>query len=100
MSQLGQTQSLARAIMAALPSTADIGQGISCVRFVTQTLTLYSMTSLARSRIDVGNSMFNALAVLRLTANSNLIGNSIGRSAGLAPTTERNAASAIGMVRL
>jgi hypothetical protein len=45
----------------------------------------YSITSLARSRIEVGSSMPIALAVLRLTTNSNLVGNSTGKSAGLAP---------------
>src|SRR4051812_6721169 len=56
-----------------------------CRDVPTTTSLAYSMTSLARSRIEVGNSMPRAFAVLRLTASSNLVGNSIGRSAGLAP---------------
>ena len=45
----------------------------------------YSITASARSKIEVGNSMPTAFAVLRLTTNSNLLGCSTGRSAGLAP---------------
>jgi hypothetical protein len=58
------------------------------------TLTLYSLpvsrryhriTSSARSKIDSGMVRPRALAVLRLTTSSNLVGCSIGRSPGLAP---------------
>ena len=45
----------------------------------------YSITSSARSRSEGGIVSPSALAVLRLTTNSNLVGCSIGRSAGLAP---------------
>src|SRR5262245_474601 len=45
----------------------------------------HSITSSARSRIDVGTSMPSALAVLRLTAMSNFVGCSTGNSAGLSP---------------
>jgi hypothetical protein len=45
----------------------------------------YSMTSSARRRIDVGNSMPIAFAVLRLIAVSKLVTCSTGRSAGFAP---------------
>src|SRR5215472_1918940 len=45
----------------------------------------HSITSSARSRIDVGNSMPIALAVLLLTTSSNLVGNSTGRSAAGVP---------------
>src|SRR5579864_9392410 len=45
----------------------------------------YSITSSARSRIDVERSTPIAFAVLRLTANSNLVACSTGRSAGFAP---------------
>jgi hypothetical protein len=41
---------------------------------------LYLITSSARSRIDSGIVMPSALAVLRLTTSSNLVGCSIGRS--------------------
>src|SRR5262249_48937538 len=44
-----------------------------------------SITSSARSRTDVGNSIPIAFAVLRLTTSSNLVGCSIGRSAGFVP---------------
>jgi hypothetical protein len=45
---------------------------------------LYSITSSARSRIEVGNSIPIALAILRLRTNWNFDARSIGRSAGLA----------------
>ena len=45
----------------------------------------HRITSSARSRIDSGIVMPSALAVLRLTTSSNLVGCSIGRSPGLAP---------------
>jgi hypothetical protein len=45
----------------------------------------YSITSSARSRIAVGNSIPIALAVLRLMTSSNLVGSSTGKSAGFAP---------------
>src|SRR4051812_3789134 len=45
----------------------------------------YSITSSARSRIDVGSVTPSALAVLRFTANSKLAVCSTGRSAGRAP---------------
>jgi hypothetical protein len=38
------------------------------------------LTSSARSRIDVGNSIPIALAVLRLTTSSNFVGCCTGRS--------------------
>jgi Right handed beta helix region len=43
------------------------------------------MTSSARARIDCGIVSPRALAVLRLTTNSNVVGCSIGRSEGFAP---------------
>src|SRR5262249_5578214 len=46
---------------------------------------LHSITSSARARIPGGNVSPIALAVLRLTASSNLTGCSTGRSAGLVP---------------
>src|SRR5262249_11984039 len=45
----------------------------------------HSITSSARARIPGGNVSPIALAVLRLTARSNLTGCSTGRSAGLVP---------------
>src|SRR5690349_2866135 len=45
----------------------------------------HRITSSARTRIDSGIVMPRALAVFRLTINSNFVGCSIGRSAGLAP---------------
>jgi hypothetical protein len=45
----------------------------------------YSITSSARSRMDSGTVRLSALADLRLITNRNLVGCSIGRSAGLAP---------------
>src|SRR5437667_10574774 len=45
----------------------------------------HSITSSARARIAGGIVRPSAPAVLRLTARSNLVGGSTGRSAGLAP---------------
>src|SRR5262249_55266741 len=45
----------------------------------------HSITSSARSRIDVGMSIPMARAILRLTMVVNLVARSTGRSAGLAP---------------
>jgi len=45
----------------------------------------YSITSSARSRIDVGTDTPIALAVFRLRANSKLVGCSTGKSDGFAP---------------
>ena len=46
---------------------------------------IYSITSSAAKRMPFGIVMPSALAVLRLTTNSNLVGCSIGSSAGFAP---------------
>ena len=45
----------------------------------------YSITSSARDRIDGGMVRPSAFAVLRLMTNSNVVGCTTGRSAGLAP---------------
>src|SRR5258707_11779429 len=45
----------------------------------------HSITSSARSRIDVGSVTPIALAVFRLSANSKFVACSTGRSAGCAP---------------
>src|SRR5258706_3589182 len=46
---------------------------------------IHSITSSARSRIDVGSVTPIALAVFRLSANSKFVACSTGRSAGCAP---------------
>src|SRR6516164_1652082 len=46
---------------------------------------LHSITSSARSRIDVGNAIPNLFAVLRLMIRSNFVGSSAGTSAGFEP---------------
>jgi hypothetical protein len=46
---------------------------------------VYSITSSARTRTDDGISNPSALAALLLTISSSLVGNSTGRSPGLAP---------------
>src|SRR5262249_51736717 len=51
---------------------------------------LHSITSSARSRIEVEISIPIALAVLKLTTSSNLVGCSIGRSVGFAPFAIRS----------
>jgi hypothetical protein len=50
----------------------------------------YSITSSARVRRDAGISRPSDFAVLRLMASRNLVGCSIGRSAGLAPLRIRS----------
>ena len=52
--------------------------------------TRYSMTSVARSIIDGGMASPSALAVLRFTTISNLVGNCTGRSPGFAPRRMRS----------
>ena len=46
---------------------------------------IYSITSSARSKTDVGSVMPKAFAVLRLTTSSKIVPCSIGSSEGLAP---------------
>ena len=50
----------------------------------------YSMTSSARSKIDCGTVRPSALAVLRFTTISNLVGNCTGRSPGFSPRRMRS----------
>jgi hypothetical protein len=50
----------------------------------------HSITSSARNKIEVGKVTSIALAVLRLTTISNLVGGSIGRSLGFAPLAIRS----------
>src|SRR5262245_22916687 len=45
----------------------------------------HSITSSARSRIGVGNTIPSLFAVLRLITSSNFVGNSAGTSAGFEP---------------
>src|SRR5262245_6281779 len=45
----------------------------------------HSITSSARTRIAVGNTIPKLFAALRLMISSNFVGNSAGSSAGLAP---------------
>ena len=49
----------------------------------------YSITSSARSRIDRGTVSPSAVAVLRFTTISNLVGSCTGRSPGFAPRRMR-----------
>ena len=48
-------------------------------------LHFYSITSSTRASTEGGTVRPRALAVLRFTTNSNLVGRSTGRSAGFAP---------------
>src|SRR5206468_4035194 len=50
-----------------------------------QLTAVHSMTSSARARIDSGTVRPSALAVLRLTTSSNVVGCWTGRSAGFSP---------------
>ncbi len=50
----------------------------------------YSITLSARSKIDGGIVIGSAFAVLRFTTNSDLVGCSIGSSAGFAPLAIRS----------
>jgi hypothetical protein len=52
---------------------------------------VYSITSSARSRIDGGIARPSAVAVLRFTTISNLVGNCTGRSPGFSPRRMRSA---------
>ena len=54
----------------------------------------HSITSSARARRVGGIVTPRALAVFRLTTNSNVVGCSIGKSAGLAPRATRSTISA------
>ena len=59
-----------------LPDSCAAANGISH---------LYSITSVARTRIEGGTVRPSALAVFMLMISSNLVGCSTGRSAGLVP---------------
>jgi hypothetical protein len=70
--------------MSALPPKADISGCGWHVRFVPNSghCDTHSITSSARESSIDGTVSPSALAVLRLTTNSNLVVRSIGRSAG------------------
>src|SRR5215469_6081895 len=78
--------------MSALPPKADIETQSRDVGFVPKADILrcskerrYSITTSARDSSDCGTDRPSAFAVLRLMMNSNLVGNSTGRSAAFAP---------------
>jgi hypothetical protein len=92
MGQIGARHSRGVRGTSALPPiltvTADIPDrqlGANSGREQMQQHRDYSITSSARSRIDVGTSMPMVRAVLRLTIVVNFIARSTGRSAGFAP---------------
>jgi hypothetical protein len=83
-------------ILSALPLKPDIGWRGWHVRKVPITdicsaanRISYSITSSAIASSVFGMAMPNALAVLRLTTNSNLVGCTTGRSAGFSPLRMR-----------
>src|SRR5262249_37637760 len=74
--------------MSALPPKADKQQTCRDVRFVpigdicsAAKQHIYSITSVARSKMDVGTVRPSAVALLRLTTTGNLVGACTGRSA-------------------
>src|SRR5262249_17039066 len=78
--------------MSALPPKADIGGASTDVRYVPKAdimrcgeIRRYSITSSARASNVGGMVNSSALAVVRLINSSNFVGNSIGKSPGLAP---------------
>jgi hypothetical protein len=90
----GDTSDLAMpaaAMMSAIERITDSTRTSRHVRFVpmsdicTAAKGRYSITASARSRNDSEIANPSTLAVLRLTTSSNLVGNSIGKSPGLAP---------------
>ena len=75
-----------------LPSITDSGEMLWRVRFVPNPDSCtapnserHSITLSALSRIESGNLVPSAFAALMLITNSNLVGCSMGRSAGFAP---------------
>ena len=64
------------------PPKADIGTRSRNVRFVQKADIAYSITSSAVARSDGGTVKPRFLAVFRLTAKSNFVGNWIGSSLG------------------
>jgi hypothetical protein len=69
-----------------LPDAASSAMGqLVVVPFTQGPAVGYSMTSSARASSDCGTAIPSAAAVFTLITSSNLVGCSIGRSAGLAP---------------
>jgi hypothetical protein len=93
MSALGQNRTLTLVQpMSALPPKADIGTQSRNVRFVPKAdMIAYSITSSARASSVAGISRPSDFAVLRLIANSNLVGCWTGKSAGFSPLRIRPA---------
>jgi len=71
--------------MSALPPKADMCGAARDVRFGPKADITHSITSSACASSDGPIVSPNAFAVLRFRTNSNLVGRSIGMSAGLAP---------------
>src|SRR4029078_13168776 len=73
--------------MSALPPKADVCGAMSHVGFgpIADIVSSHSISSSSRERSEYGIVRPKALAVVRLTINSNLEGCSTGRSAGFAP---------------
>ena len=95
MSALGQKQTCAvQNVMSALPPIADMcGAKERCplsansghLFFFAVDIAAYSRIVSARVTNDFGNVIPSAFATFRLTANSNPVGRSIGKSVGRAP---------------
>src|SRR5260370_36707255 len=98
MSALGQEQTLRQPrSMSAIPPKADIRTDDRDVRFgpspdscVAAIVGLFDHL-VGRTRSDSGTVSPSALAVLRVTASSNLAGRSTGRADGLMPPKNRRA---------
>src|SRR5262245_30028812 len=72
--------------MSALPPKADVCSALANVGYGPKAdIVAHSIISSARACIDGGTLRPSAFAVVRLMINSNLVGCSTGRSAGLAP---------------
>src|SRR5262245_23701978 len=87
MSQSGHNRtSLAAGAMSAIPPKPDMDERGRHVGLVPRSdIARYSITSSARSKIDVGSVTPIAFAAFKLTTNSNWLTCSTGKSAGLAP---------------
>jgi len=76
------------------PAVGTSGSGQNLTHAVQQNRPLHSITSSARSKIDGGTVRPSALAVLRFTTISNLVGYCTGRSPGLSPRRMRSTQAA------
>src|SRR5262245_13981386 len=72
-----------------LPTRRERPRGCGAAEQRDELAAPHSITSSARTRIPVGNSMPIALATLRLITSSNFDTCSTGRSAGLVPLSTR-----------